>query len=248
MKVKSLIERPLEGTIFAARWLQAPLYVGLIVALVLYCIMFYVELIHLCKRVAGIPTDHEVAEGFDTGADSHRAEPKKEEGKEEAKEAHKGPAKHQGMHITEEELMLAVLTMVDVTMVANLIVMVVVGGYATFVSKLDFGDDQDRPDWLDHINAASLKIKLSASLVSISGIHLLKAFINIDQMKQEHVMWMVVIHMVFLLSAFILSLSERVLNGPNVHHAPAGHGPAGNGHPEDAHGKDAAKTEGHSSH
>jgi uncharacterized protein (TIGR00645 family) len=228
MKVKSLIEGPLEATIFASRWLQAPLYVGLIVALVLYCVMFYVELLHLCKRVVGIPTDHEIAQeaGFETGPD---AEKKEEEHKKEAPK--EGAKSHGRMHISEEELMLAVLSMVDVTMVANLIVMVVVGGYATFVSRLDFGDDQDRPDWLDHINAASLKIKLSASLVSISGIHLLKAFINIDQMKSDHVMWMVIIHLVFLGSAFVLSVSERVLNGPNVHHAP----PAP--HAEDAGGK-----------
>jgi uncharacterized protein (TIGR00645 family) len=235
--VKSIIERPLEATIFASRWLQAPLYVGLIVALVLYCIMFYVELSHLCKRVAGYPA-HDDA-GFETGADAEKpqeSEAEKEAEKDAEKSAKPG-AKPKRIKISEEELMLAVLSMVDVTMVANLIVMVVVGGYATFVSKLDFGDDTDRPDWLDHINAASLKIKLSASLVSISGIHLLKAFINIDQMEQNHVMWMVIIHLVFLGSALVLSISERVLNGP-AHHPPkepAAHG-NGNGDDHSGHG------------
>lgn len=212
--MKAMIEGPLEATIFASRWLQVPLYLGLIVALVLYCIMFYVELTHLCMRVAGFPAHGE--SGFETGADT---EPAKSEHAEKGENPLHKKAEHS--RITEEELMLAVLSMVDVTMVANLIVMVVVGGYATFVSRLDFGDDDDRPDWLDHINAASLKIKLSASLVSISGIHLLKAFINIDKMEMDHVMWMVLIHLVFLGSALILSISERVLNGPTHHPAPA---------------------------
>jgi len=212
-----MFEGPLEATIFASRWLQVPLYLGLIVALVLYCIIFYVELSHLCMRVAGFPA-HGTESGFETGADPEKPEPTKSEHAEKSESPLHKPAPHSP--ITEEELMLAVLTMVDVTMVANLIVMVVIGGYATFVSRLDFGDDDDRPDWLDHINAASLKIKLSASLVSISGIHLLKAFINIDKMKMDHVMWMVIIHMVFLGSALILSISERVLNGPTHHPAP----------------------------
>ena len=117
---------------------------------------------------------------------------------------------HKLNELNSETMMISVLTMVDVTMVANLIVMVVIGGYETFVSKLHVNEHADCPDWLEHINASTMKIKLAASLVTISGIHLLKAFINIDEQNMEHLKWMIFIHMVFLGSAVLLSLAERI--------------------------------------
>jgi uncharacterized protein (TIGR00645 family) len=248
--MRKFFEGPLERTIFASRWLQAPLYVGLLVALVLYCFIFYVELIHLCERVFGLAPPHHAAAEHDHAAPGKEGEhaASHEKGQEKhGEETHAETPPKQGIHIgiTEEELMLAVLGMVDVTMVANLIVMVVIGGYSTFCSKLDLGDETDRPDWLDHITATTLKIKLSVSLVTISGIHLLKAFINIDQKSDRELFWMVVVHMVFMVSAVFLTLADRWTAHPDkgdghgdgshgdAGHANAGHAEAGHG---DAHG------------
>ncbi len=180
------IEHSLEAFVFASRWLQAPLFVGLILASVLYAYRFLLELISL------IPMIHD-----------------------------KSP----------ERLLLGVLGLVDMTMVANLIAMIVIGGYTLFVSKLNIGENEDRPEWLDKTTAATLKIKLAAALVGVSGIHLLKTFIelggeidlghqggeghagSIDNMK---IMWQVIIHAVFLFSSLILSISERILH-PHDH-------------------------------
>ncbi len=185
---KNHLEHGLERLIFASRWLQAPLFLGLIVASILYAVRFILELIHLFPLM---------------------------------------------LHAkTAEPLLLGVLGLVDMTMVANLIAMIVIGGYTLFVSKLNIGAHEDRPEWLDKTTAATLKIKLASALVGVSGIHLLKTFIElggetelsllaegehhvehtIDNMK---IMWQVVIHTVFLLSAIILSWSERILHPPH---------------------------------
>lgn len=162
-KVESLF----EGLIFASRWVQAPVYAGLIVASVLYTYKFLMELWHL---TASINT------------------------------------------ITEEYLMLGILTLVDVSMVLNLLVMVIVGGYATFVSRMNLHNHEDRPDWLEKIDAGTLKVKLAGALVGISGIHLLKTFINIANKEMENVMWQVIIHVVFLFSTLMLAYTEKVLH------------------------------------
>ncbi len=114
--------------------------------------------------------------------------------------------------ITEELLMLGVLTLVDITMVANLLVMVIIGGYATFVSRINLADHPDKPDWLDKIDAGTLKVKLATALVGISGIHLLKSFINIKEKSSDQVMWQVIIHVVFLLSAVMLAFTENLMH------------------------------------
>jgi uncharacterized protein (TIGR00645 family) len=160
------VEQSIEKLIFASRWFQAPLYLGLIVAGGLYTYKFILELIHLCLSVNSI---------------------------------------------TEELLMLGVLTLVDITMVANLLIMVIIGGYATFVSRLDLSNHPDKPDWLEKIDAGTLKVKLATALVGISGIHLLKSFINIKEKTSEQVMWQVIIHAVFLLSALMLAYTERLI-------------------------------------
>lgn len=161
------IESFFESLIFASRWVQAPVYGGLIIASMLYTYKFLIELLHLVQSVHGI---------------------------------------------TEEMLMLGILTLVDVSMVLNLLVMVIVGGYATFVSRMDLQGHEDRPDWLEKIDAGTLKVKLAGALVGISGIHLLKSFINIANKENfEAVKWQIVIHVVFLFSTLMLAYTEKVL-------------------------------------
>jgi len=169
------LENIFENIIFASRWVQAPLYGGLIVGAVLYAYKFLVELLHLCVTV---------------------------------------------QTITEEVLMLGVLTLVDITMVLNLLIMVIIGGYATFVSRIHLDQHEDRPDWLQKIDAGTLKVKLAGSLVGVSGIHLLKSFINISNKSLESVKWQIIIHVVFLFSTIMLAFTERVLHGV---HATADH-------------------------
>ena len=161
------VETVFEGLIFASRWLQAPLYAGLIVGGVLYAYKFIIELIHLCININ---------------------------------------------EITETVLMLGVLTLVDITMVANLLIMVIIGGYSTFVSRIDIDKHEDKPEWLQKVDAGTLKIKLAGSLVGVSGIHLLQTFINIKNHESEHIMWQVIIHIVFLLSSIMLAYSEKLLH------------------------------------
>lgn len=160
-------EHALEGIIFSSRWIQAPIYGGLIVGAVLYTYKFLVELVHLCATV-------------DT--------------------------------IAEEVLMLGILTLVDISMVLNLLVMVIIGGYATFVSRMHLANHEDRPDWLEKIDAGTLKVKLAGALVGISGIHLLKSFINIENKDGEQLKWQIIIHVVFLLSTLMLAFTEKVLH------------------------------------
>ncbi|MFM8335895.1 MAG: TIGR00645 family protein, partial [Opitutaceae bacterium] len=135
------IEKLLEKTIFASRWLQAPLYVGLILAQGVYVYQFLIELWHLVHSAATQTFDKTVAPDLSTF------------------------------------IMLGVLGLIDVVMIANLLIMVIIGGYETFVSRLDLENHDDQPEWLSHVNAGVLKVKLATALISISSIHLLKTFI-----------------------------------------------------------------------
>ena len=161
--------KALETFIFASRWIQAPLYIGLIVAQVVYCWLFMVELSHL------------VHNAFDTA------------------------------HLSETEVMLVVLGLIDVVMIANLLIMVIVGGYETFVSRLDLEGHPDQPEWLSHVNAGVLKIKLSTAIIGISSIHLLKSFINAGNLSEHTLMWQVIIHVVFLFSALAMALVDKTM-------------------------------------
>lgn len=152
--------------IFWSRWLQAPLYLGLIVAQGVYVYHFMVELIHLVSI------------------------------------ANK---------ITEAEIMLIVLGLIDVVMIANLLIMVIIGGYETFVSRLNLKDHPDQPEWLSHVNAATMKIKLSMALIGISSIHLLKTFINAENMTEATMKWQVIIHVVFIMSAIAMAYTDRIM-------------------------------------
>lgn len=161
------LERAFEDVIFASRWIQAPVYAGLIIGAALYTYKFAVELVHLCMEVNTL---------------------------------------------SEELLMLGILTLVDVTMVLNLLIMVIIGGYATFVSRMHIDDHEDRPDWLEKVNAGTLKVKLAGSLVGVSGIHLLKSFINIGNKDPDDVKWQVIIHVVFLFSTIMLAFAEKLMH------------------------------------
>jgi len=160
----------LEKSIFASRWIQAPLYLGLIVAQMVYCYLFMVELSHLVH-----------------GAFSDK-------------------------HISETEVMLVVLGLIDVVMIANLLIMVIVGGYETFVSRLDLEGHPDQPEWLSHVNAGVLKIKLSTAIIGISSIHLLKTFINAGNLPEHTIKWQVIIHVVFLVSAAAMAWVDKLMN------------------------------------
>ncbi len=163
--------KPIPALIFASRWLQLPLYLGLIVAQGVYVVQFAQELIHLVQIV------------FDR-------------------------------RIAETEIMLIVLALIDVVMIANLLIMVIVGGYETFVSRLYLEDHPDQPEWLSHVNASVLKVKLATAIIGISSIHLLKTFINADQLSAHTIMWQVLIHITFLLSAVAIALTDRLLVPP----------------------------------
>lgn len=170
------IESLLEKTIFASRWLQAPLYVGLIAAQAIYVYQFFVELWHLLHiTVHGVP-----AGGPDLST----------------------------------SVMLMVLGLIDVVMIANLLIMVIVGGYETFVSRLNLKGHPDQPEWLSHVNAGVLKVKLAMALIGISSIHLLKTFINADKMTEQTMLWQVVIHATFVLSALVLAWIDRLTRHP----------------------------------
>jgi uncharacterized protein (TIGR00645 family) len=184
-KPDSPMEKLLERTIFASRWLQAPLYLGLIVAQAVYVYQFFVELWHLIHGVF-FPTTP--LPGTVVPLD--------------------GPSGPGAM------IMLTVLGLIDVVMIANLLIMVIIGGYETFVSRLHLGDHEDQPEWLSHVNAGALKVKLATALISISSIHLLKTFITIIErpvVNNHAVMWQVIIHIVFVLSAIALAWADKLM-------------------------------------
>lgn len=175
---------PLADLIFLSRWLQAPLYVGLIIAQIVYVYRFLVELWHLI--------------GF-------------------AVLGHIPPASvPAGVNDTETIVMLTVLGLIDVVMIANLLIMVIVGGYETFVSRLNLKNHPDQPEWLSHVNAGVLKVKLAMALIGISSIHLLKTFINADKMSEKTMLWQVAIHITFVMSALVLAWIDRLTRHTGV--------------------------------
>lgn len=165
MKKKITPNKILANIIFASRWLQAPLYIGLIFAQLVYMYQFVLELFHLFQGIK---------------------------------------------RVTETDIMLVVLGLIDVVMISNLLIMVIIGGYETFVSRLQMDEHPDSPEWLAHVNANTMKIKLSLALVGISSIHLLKTFINIEQISEKAAMYQVIIHVVFLLSSIALGYTTKI--------------------------------------
>ena len=195
-KPDSPFEKVLEKTIFASRWLQAPLYVGLIIAQCVYVYQFMVELTHLIH----LPFTA-------AGAD---------------------PATAKTASEVSTEIMLLVLGLIDVVMIANLLVMVIIGGYETFVSRLHLDDHADQPEWLSHVNAGALKVKLATALIGISSIHLLKTFIEVREpnavFSNDGVKWQVIIHVVFVLSAVALAWADKIMTtNARAEEAASGH-------------------------
>ena len=183
--------RPLPRFIFASRWLQLPLYLGLIAAQCVYVFHFWVELVHLVEAALGDPHALDLlvkSIGYKASADWT---PK----------------------LNETVIMLVVLGLIDVVMISNLLIMVIVGGYETFVSRMDLEDHPDQPEWLSHVNASVLKVKLATAIIGISSIHLLKTFINAENYSDKTLLWQTLIHVAFLLSAMAIAATDRILGG-----------------------------------
>jgi uncharacterized protein (TIGR00645 family) len=188
---------PMSALIFSSRWLQLPLYLGLIVAQGVYVFLFVKELWHLI---------------------------------------------HDAASLNEQGIMLIVLGLIDVVMISNLLVMVIVGGYETFVSRLNLEGHPDQPEWLSHVNASVLKVKLAMAIIGISSIHLLKSFIEAGQLglplctadllatkalctraTAQGVMWQTIIHIVFILSAIGIAWTDKLMTGNASKREQAGH-------------------------
>ena len=160
------IVKPMEYLIFWSRWLQAPLYLGLIAAQAVYVYQFMHELAHLITKAGTL---------------------------------------------SESEVMLIVLGLIDVVMIANLLIMVIIGGYETFVSRLDLEGHPDQPEWLSHVNAGVLKVKLAVALISISSIHLLRTFINAPHVEDRVIVAQIAIHVAFLFSAIAIAYTDKIM-------------------------------------
>jgi uncharacterized protein (TIGR00645 family) len=169
--------RPIPMIMFGSRWLQLPLYVGLIVAQGIYVVLFLKELWHLFLH---------------------------------------------SLDFSEQQIMLAVLGLIDVVMISNLLLMVIVGGYETFVSRMNLAGHPDEPEWLSHVNAGVLKIKLAMAIIGISSIHLLRTFIEAGNLgdggratdyTEAGVRWQTIIHVVFIVSALGIAYVDRISNG-----------------------------------
>jgi len=179
--------RPIPALIFASRWLQLPLYLGLIVAQAVYVWLFWQELYYLVLAAFGN------AEALVHILDAVTVE---------------GAAKL--TKLNETVIMLVVLGLIDVVMISNLLIMVIVGGYETFVSRMNLEGHPDQPEWLSSVNASVLKVKLATAIIGISSIHLLKTFINAAAYDEKTIYAQVVIHVTFLLSALAIAAADRI--------------------------------------
>lgn len=164
------VENFLENSLFQSRWLMAPVYFGLVIAMAVLLFKFGKELLHMILHIGS--------------ADSG-------------------------------EIIVGVLTLVDVALIMNLLIIIIFSGYENFVSKLDLDDHEDRPDWMGHIGFSDLKIKVIASIVAISGIELLKAFMHVDNFSDRHLAWMIGLHVTFVVSGLAYALMDRL--GSNDH-------------------------------
>jgi uncharacterized protein (TIGR00645 family) len=164
---RSPMVRGMSVVIFASRWLQAPLYIGLIITQAAYVFDFFKLIGHLIFELPGIE---------------------------------------------ETELITSVLKLIDIVMISNLLIMVIMGGYETFVSRLNLKGHPDQPEWLSHVNAGILKIKLATALIGISSIHLLQTFMDPGKSTSTQIAWQVGIHLTFVVSALVLAYTDRISN------------------------------------
>lgn len=181
--------------LFLSRWLQLPLYLGLVLAQCVYVYHFWVELVDLIGSVFG-----------NQSALQHTLEMVTVKGAENSGK------------LTETTIMLVVLGLIDVVMISNLLIMVIIGGYETFVSRMNLEGHPDQPEWLSHVNASVLKVKLATAIIGISSIHLLKTFINATAYDEKTLIAQTVIHLAFLLSALAIAYCDRIISR-TIHHA-----------------------------
>jgi len=186
---KPLKTSRMASLIFASRWLQLPLYLGLIAAQAVYAFHFWVELVHLLEAAFGSQT---ALQALVNGI------------------GYKTEGELTGLN--ETIIMLVVLALIDVVMISNLLIMVIVGGYETFVSRMYLEKHPDQPEWLSHVNASVLKVKLAMAIIGISSIHLLKTFINAANYDEKVLIWQTIIHITFLLSAMAIAYTDKLLN------------------------------------
>ena len=183
----------LPRLIFTSRWLQLPLYLGLIAAQGVYVWHFLLELWHLIEAAFG----SQAALGALIKSIGYKSDV-------------------QISSLNETVIMLVVLALIDVVMISNLLIMVIVGGYETFVSRLRLEGHPDQPEWLSHVNASVLKVKLATAIIGISSIHLLKTFINAANYDEKVLIWQTLIHITFLFSAIAIAYTDRLMS-----HTPA---------------------------
>ncbi len=160
-----MFERWIEKSLFASRWILAPIYLGLTIAMVAVGIKFFQEAIHVLLHVWTMP---------------------------------------------EADMVLAVLAMIDMVLVASLVVMVMLSGYENFVSQIDLVDEGKKLDWLGKLDATALKLKVAASIVAISSIHLLQIFMNAQQTPNDKILWYVILHLTFVLSSVLMAVMDRI--------------------------------------
>lgn len=161
------MEKAIERVLFASRWLMAPMYLGLVGALLILLWSFLKELVHYVMILPELEVDDAV---------------------------------------------MAVLSMIDLTLAANLVVIVIFSGYENFVSRMNLDDHEDRPDWQGEVDFSALKLKLIASIVAISGIHLLKVFMDVEKYADDKIKWMLIIHVVFVISGVLLAAMDWIAN------------------------------------
>ena len=159
------MERLIEKTLFASRWILAPIYLGLSLALVALGIKFFQEVFHVLSDIVAM---------------------------------------------SEADTVLTILAMIDMVLVASLVVMVMFSGYENFVSRIDLDDNTEKLGWLGKYDSGTLKLKVAASIVAISSIHLLRAFMNAQQIPNDKLMWYVIIHLTFVVSAVLMALMDRM--------------------------------------
>ena len=174
--------------LFLTRWLQLPLYLGLVLAQCVYVFHFWVELSDLIGAVMG--NQNALQHILDTVTIKGAERPTK---------------------LTETAIMLVVLGLIDVVMISNLLIMVIIGGYETFVSRMNLEGHPDQPEWLSHVNASVLKVKLATAIIGISSIHLLKTFINASAYDEKTLLAQTGIHMAFLFSAIAIAYCDRII-------------------------------------
>lgn len=196
-KVPSLKPNPqtmnlLAKVIFSSRWLQLPLYLGLIAAQAVYVYHFWVELVHLLEAAFGSQTALQAL----VNSMAYKAD---------------APV----TALNETIIMLVVLALIDVVMISNLLIMVIMGGYDTFVSRMNVQGHPDEPEWLDHVNASVLKVKLATAIIGISSIHLLKTFINAANYTDKVLIAQTAIHITFLFSAMAIAFTDRLMTPPD---------------------------------